>query len=94
MNDEDVPTIDSLGRTISYAMKNGINELSNLVDLEFEVVLRKLFDDEFNDFNETKMDLIVNEVAEIYERGNQALDDISGRVAAIYLKIKENKKKI
>jgi hypothetical protein len=90
MRHEDVPTIDVFGRSISYAMKSGINELSDLVDLEFEAVLRHLFDDEFFDFNERKMNLIEKEVGEIYEKGNRALDDISRRVAAIYLGMKKN----
>lgn len=86
---EDVPMIDLLGRSISYAMKNGINELADLVDLQLEIVLRHLFDEEFDDFNERKMNLIEKEVGEIYEKGNRALDDISRRVAAIYLRIKK-----
>lgn len=90
MRHVEVPTIDGFGRSISHAMKNGINELADLVDLEFEVVLRHLFDDEFDDFNERKMGLVEKEVAEIYEKGNQALDEISRRVAAIYLRIRRN----
>lgn len=90
MRHEDVPSIDFFGRSISHAMKSGIRELANLVDLEFDVVLKRLFDEEFYDFNERKMNLVEKEVAEIYERGNHALDDISKRVAAIYLKIRQN----
>lgn len=85
---EDVPKIDAFGRNISFAMKNGIKDLSDLVDLEFEAVLRHLFDDEFDDFNDRKMNLIEKEVGEIFDKGNQALDDISRRVAEIYLKIR------
>lgn len=89
MRHVEVPTIDAFGRSISHAMKGAIGELADLVDLEFEVVLRHLFDEEFDDFNERKMGLVEKEVAEIYERGNQALDEISRRVAAIYLRIRE-----
>lgn len=90
MRHDEVPIIDTFGRKISHAMKSGIKRLSKMVDLQFDVVLRHIFDDEFDDFNERKMDLIENEVNEIFETGNEALESISRKVAGILL---ENKRK-
>lgn len=66
-------------------MKNGINDLADLVDIEFDTVLRHIFDDDFNDFNVYRMSLVKREVTEIYEHGDAALDEITKRVGAIYM---------
>ena len=68
-------------------MKNGINELADLVDIEFDTLLRHIFDDDFNDFNVYRMSLVKHEVTEIFEHGNAALDEITKRVGAIYMNL-------
>lgn len=69
-------------------MKTSINELANLVDVEFEALLKHIFDNEFNDFDEYRMSLVEKEAKEIFERGNEALDGIAKQIAKIYTKIK------
>lgn len=71
----------------SHAMKHGINELADLVDIEFDTVLRHIFDDDFNDFNVYRMSLVKNEVTEIYVHGNAALDEITKKVGVIYMNL-------
>lgn len=68
-------------------MRSGINDLADLVDIEFDAVLRHIFDDEFNDFDAHRMSLVEREAVEIYEHGNAALEEITRRVGAIYMNL-------
>lgn len=82
-----IAAIDVFGQSISYAMKSAINELANLVDIEFESLLRHIFDDEFNNYDEYRMSLVEKEAKEIFELGNAALDGIAKQIAKIYTKV-------
>lgn len=69
-------SIERLGRQISQAMRDGINNLAVLIDVEFETLLKLIFDDVGTHENR-KINLVLTEANEIYEKGNEVLEEIS-----------------
>jgi hypothetical protein len=68
--------IESLGRKVSDVMREGINRLAMLVDVEFETILKMIFDD-VSDHENERVGLVLREALEIYESGNEVLEKIT-----------------
>lgn len=64
--------IDQAGRKISNAMVKGLKKLAALIDVEFLEVLPHVFGDESAQ-TDAKVNLILVDAKEIYERGELAL---------------------
>ncbi|KAG5668889.1 hypothetical protein PVAND_016809 [Polypedilum vanderplanki] len=68
--------IETLGRKVSDIMREGIYRLALLVDVEFETLLKMIFDEEKIHEND-KILLVLKEADEIYDKGNEVLEKIA-----------------
>jgi acyl CoA:acetate/3-ketoacid CoA transferase len=68
-------------------MKTGLNDLAALADDGLDNLLKCIFNDMTIGENQ-KLNLVINEAAEIYETGNGILTEISNKIAADFPGIK------
>jgi hypothetical protein len=61
---------------VSDVMREGINRLVMLVDVEFETILKMIFDD-VSDHENERVGLVLRAALEIYESGNEVLEKIT-----------------
>lgn len=66
--------IDSTSISISVEMTTGLIKLAELSDTDFEKILPEVFDDPTIE-KTPNVQLVLKEAKEIYETGNQILDD-------------------
>jgi len=67
--------IKKLSKSISDAMKEAIKDLAALIDVDSEIIFKCIFDD-VKVFENDKINLIIEEANEIYEKGNDLLERI------------------
>ena len=68
--------IKKLSKSISDAMKEAIKDLADLIDVDSEIIFKCIFDD-VKVFENKKINLIIEEANEIYEKGNDLMERIS-----------------